>query len=79
MPYALTPNLQISVNIMLNQKSFNYPGEYFERLHATSLDDQDPLRELRKEFIIPSKDDLEGKNLAKLGISRFLSFVLESQ
>lgn len=63
---------------MLTQKSFNHSGEYFERLHANSLDDQDPLRELRKEFIIPSKDDLKRKTLAKLGISHFLSFVLKN-
>lgn len=32
--------------------------------YAQALDAQDPLRQFRDEFIIPSKNDLKRKNLA---------------
>ncbi|KAI9368822.1 pyridoxal phosphate-dependent transferase [Aspergillus egyptiacus] len=35
----------------------------FTREYATSLDEQDPLRQLREEFIIPSTKDLKRKTL----------------
>ena len=35
----------------------------YSRDHALRLDEQDPLKHLRKEFIIPSKDDLTSKTL----------------
>ena len=35
------------------------------RQYAESMDAQDPLRHLRKEFIIPTKADLKRKTLAK--------------
>lgn len=39
--------------------------EEFTKRHAELLDDQDPLRRFRKEFIIPTKADLKRKTLAK--------------
>lgn len=35
----------------------------YDRDHALSQDECDPLKHLRKEFIIPSKDDLNSKTL----------------
>ena len=37
----------------------------FTKQHAESLDAQDPLHRLRKEFIIPTKADLKRKTLAR--------------
>lgn len=39
----------------------------YTREYAESLDKQDPLKEFRKEFIIPTKADLKRKTLAKSG------------
>lgn len=33
------------------------------RTHAEALDEHDPLRHLRHEFIIPTKEDLKSKKL----------------
>lgn len=35
----------------------------YDRDHALTLDEHDPLKHLRKEFIIPSKDDLISKTI----------------
>ncbi|KAF1987262.1 kynureninase [Aulographum hederae CBS 113979] len=43
-------------------------SKIFNEQYAISLDDQDPLRHLRNEFIIPSKDDLKRKRIAKDGL-----------
>lgn len=37
------------------------------RDYAVQLDNSDDLKDLRKEFIIPSKIDLKSKNLGKDG------------
>ncbi len=37
----------------------------FGRQHAIELDSKDRLKNLRKEFIVPTKDDLKSKTLAK--------------
>lgn len=65
-----------AITMLTSQKNFDYSGKFYERLYAEILDDQDPLKDLRNEFIIPSKDDLKRKTLAKSGISHFLKFVI---
>ena len=40
----------------------------FTRAFAEDLDQNDPLRHLRKEFVIPSKADLKRKTLSKPGM-----------
>jgi kynureninase len=37
------------------------------REYAVSLDAQDPLRHLRDEFLIPSKEQLKSKSLPEAG------------
>jgi hypothetical protein len=37
------------------------------REYAVSLDAQDPLRHLRKEFLIPSKEQLKSESLPEAG------------
>lgn len=44
--------------------SYKTDSNAFTKEYAESLDAQDPLREFRKEFIIPSKVDLKRKTLA---------------
>lgn len=44
--------------------SYKTDSNAFTREYAESLDAQDPLRDFRKEFIIPSKVDLKRKTLA---------------
>jgi len=39
----------------------------FSEQYATSLDAQDPLRHLRKQFLIPSKADLRATSLPEAG------------
>ena len=39
----------------------------YSRGYATQLDDEDPLKQLRKEFIIPTKGDLKSKKLTSPG------------
>ena len=39
----------------------------YSRGYATQLDGRDRLKHLRKEFIIPSKEDLKSKKLATPG------------
>lgn len=39
--------------------------KYCSRAHAESLDEQDTLKHLRREFIIPTKNDLKSRTLAK--------------
>lgn len=45
------------------EESDAHTKEYAERLDA-----QDPLRQLRKEFIIPTKSDLKRKTLTKASV-----------
>lgn len=40
-------------------------NNYYSRAHAESLDEQDSLKHLRQEFIIPTKNDLKSRTLAK--------------
>ncbi|KAJ5093334.1 Kynureninase 2 [Penicillium angulare] len=47
-----------------------FPAEAATKEYAASLDAQDPLRELRDQFIIPSKANLASKKLAKPGLSK---------
>lgn len=35
------------------------------REHATNLDEEDPLKKIRKEFLVPTKADLKRTTLAK--------------
>ena len=42
--------------------------------YAEELDRQDPLSFLRKEFIIPTKNDLKSRLLSRTGTSGFLFF-----
>ena len=37
------------------------------REHAVAQDAQDPLRQIRNEFLIPSTADLQAKSLSSLG------------
>lgn len=39
--------------------------KYWSRAYAESLDEQDSLKHLRREFIIPSKSDLKSRTLVK--------------
>ena len=39
----------------------------YSRACATQFDDEDPLRQLRKEFIIPTKADLKSRKLTSPG------------
>jgi len=39
----------------------------FAREYAATLDGQDPLQNLRKEFLIPSKADLRSTSLRQAG------------
>ena len=38
-----------------------------ESLSASQLDEKDPLKHIRQEFIIPTKGDISRKTLAKNG------------
>ena len=58
-----------------SQKSLDVADQIYERAYAKSLDDNDPLKQLRNEFIIPCKDDLSRKTLAKSGTSHSLELV----
>jgi len=44
-----------------------FPAEAGSKEYAAALDATDPLRELRDQFIIPSKANLATKKLAKPG------------
>lgn len=44
--------------------------------YAKALDDEDPLKGLRSEFIIPSKDDLKRKTSRNPGMSNLSTFNL---
>lgn len=44
-----------------------FSAESATKEHAAALDAADPLRELRHQFIIPSKANLASKKLAKPG------------
>lgn len=46
-----------------------FPAEAASKEYAASLDAADPLRDLRDQFIIPSKANLATKKLAKPGNS----------
>ncbi|KAJ5619773.1 Kynureninase 2 [Penicillium lagena] len=50
-----------------------FPAEAASKEYAASLDAADPLRDLRDQFIIPSKANLATKKLAKPGLSEDLS------
>ena len=39
----------------------------YSRGYATQFDDEDPLKQLRKEFIIPTKADLKSRKLTSPG------------
>lgn len=45
-----------------------FPSEALTRRYAESLDAQDPLRCLREEFLIPSKENLKTTRLTEHGI-----------
>lgn len=53
-----------STTPLIGTGSGNYEN-YYSRAHAESLDEQDPLKHLRREFIIPTKHDLKSRTLAK--------------
>jgi kynureninase len=44
------------------------------REYAVSLDAQDPLRHLRREFLIPSKEQLKSKSLPEAGKTSIVAF-----
>jgi len=46
----------------------------YKKEYAQSLDAKDPLKDLHKEFIIPSRADLKRKTLEKQGISCYLKY-----
>jgi kynureninase len=50
-------------------------GQVYEREYAQFLDERDPLRHFREEFIIPSKKDLKRKKLAVEGVWSIQSFI----
>ncbi|KAK8195044.1 kynureninase 1 [Phyllosticta capitalensis] len=52
---------------------FSKGPESFSQEYAASLDAQDPLRELRKEFIIPTHDDTRTKRIADSSTVQTLS------
>jgi kynureninase len=45
----------------------NDTSHVYRREYAVSLDAQDPLRNLRDEFLIPSKAQLKAKTLSEVG------------
>lgn len=45
-------------------KGSDIHGECYSRTYAENLDEQDSLKHLRHEFIIPTKDDLKSRTLA---------------
>lgn len=53
-------------NDIKNESPLSYRDDInaFDIEYAQNLDAQDPLRNFRDEFIIPSKKDLKRKNLA---------------
>ncbi len=40
-------------------------SDYYSRAHAERLDRENPFRDFRSEFIIPTRDDLRSKTLTK--------------
>ncbi|MCJ1463697.1 Kynureninase (L-kynurenine hydrolase) [Pseudocyphellaria aurata] len=53
-----------SFNPLIANDSVHH-GQDYSRAHAESLDEQDSLKHLRREFIIPTKQDLKSRTLAK--------------
>lgn len=51
----------------------------YDRDHALMLDQNDPLKHLRKEFIIPSKDDLNSKTLSSPCKMDFLTYTYDQK
>jgi len=45
----------------------------YTREHAILLNEQDPLKHIRNEFIIPTKEDLFSEKLADLGLFYLLA------
>lgn len=45
----------------------------YTRKHAVSLNEQDPLKHIRDEFIIPTKRGIHSESLAEIGLSYMLS------
>jgi len=54
------------LNDIKNESPLSYRDDIneYDIEYAQNLDAQDPLRNFRDEFIIPSKEDLKRKNLA---------------
>ena len=49
--------------------------EALTRKYAETLDANDPLKHLRKEFIVPTKANLKSKTLAKSSMVRPMLYV----
>lgn len=60
--------------ILPTAKDSDTNQKYYSRAHAESLDEQDSLKHLRREFIIPTKNDLKSRTLAKYGMFRCQGF-----
>lgn len=80
--FKISMGLESSAEKGINQ--FKLPSAQFSQMHhqdekdahtkqhAERLDAEDPLRDLRNEFIIPTKADLKRKTLTKTSVCRDL-------
>lgn len=62
----MTVTTSTSMTVVTRPKPV-FPAEADSEEYAASLDAADPLKELRDEFIVPSKANLACKKLAKPG------------